>query len=168
MFVCQLSVLFPVFTWAYICRVIVCAVYFVFYVNVQCWVCKMMSLITCFLHFVYLSMASPKLLSHVFAVVVSGSVCVFILFFVSLSFSRVSQCHQQTVSPLRNARAHQEVTPPHKEELRQRGGAVMTKSPLPHTPMYVFLCVLVLIGWDKLNLSWVVAAAHVEKKKKKM
>lgn len=116
----------------------------VFYVFVQCWVCKKTCLFFPFLCQMCLS-SSPKLSSPVFTVAILVSVCVFILLFVSLSFSRVSQCHQQTVSPLRSARARQEATPPHREELRQRGGAVMTKSPLRHTPMYVFVCVLVLM-----------------------
>ena len=57
-----------------------------------------------------------------------------------MSSSRVSQHHQQTVSHLRSARARQEAIPPLREALRQRGGAVMTRSRLRHTPMYV-MCV---------------------------
>lgn len=57
-----------------------------------------------------------------------------------MSSSRVSQHHRQTVSHLRSARARQEAIPPLREALRQRGGAVMTRSRLRHTPMYV-MCV---------------------------
>ena len=70
-----------------------------------------------------------------------------------MCFYRVSQPLQQTVSLLKSARAHQEDTPPHRGELKPRGGAVTTKSPLHHTPMYVILCGLGLIfgGGKKAN-----------------
>ena len=69
-----------------------------------------------------------------------------------ISSSRVSQHHQQTVSHLRSARARQEAIPPLREALRQRGGAVMTRSRLRHTPMYV-MCVSLSLN-NRFVATW--------------